>query len=145
MTPQLNDDAIPGWPPVEHGEERPVEMSADCSPGPAPGGQPAPRRAYDRWRDAHGAHIPVGARVRQVGVYRDHGALTSRVGKDGEVVGYTGGSRLRVRFDGEDTVVTIRPFYLALAKILTLEQVGARVRALHELIDAKLDARVDRA
>jgi hypothetical protein len=61
--------------------------------------------------DMDGVHIPVGARVEQVAVAKEHGAHPARAHQQGEVISYGGrGSvRLRVRFDGEDQPVTIRP------------------------------------
>jgi hypothetical protein len=64
---------------------------------------------YDRWRDAEGTHIPDGCRVEQVEVDRSHGALRSRLGKRGEVVGRSRGSRLYVRFEGEAGPTSLRP------------------------------------
>lgn len=73
------------------------------------------RPAYDLWRDADGAPIPQQCRIEQVTVHREHGALPSRLHKQGEVLG-RGSTRLTVRFDGEDTVVSIRPH---LVRVLT--------------------------
>jgi hypothetical protein len=69
------------------------------------------RPRYDPWRDADGTHIPEGARVEQIAAAKEHGAHPARVHQQGEVISYGGrGSiRLRVRFDGEDQPVTIRP------------------------------------
>jgi hypothetical protein len=67
------------------------------------------RAPYDRWRDARGVQIPDGARVEQVEVNPLHGALRSRLGRQGEVTGRSRGTRLYVRFHGEDQPVSIRP------------------------------------
>ncbi|MGH3719029.1 MAG: hypothetical protein ACRDRI_09360 [Pseudonocardiaceae bacterium] len=64
--------------------------------------------AYDPWRDAHGAPVPPGRRVEQVVVAKEHGAVLSRLGKRGQVLG-RGNTRLTVRFDGEHEPVGIRP------------------------------------
>ncbi|MDQ3764928.1 MAG: hypothetical protein M3460_26485 [Actinomycetota bacterium] len=65
-------------------------------------------RRYDRWRDVAGTHVPVGARVEQVGVDACMGAPRSRLQARGQVTG-RGTTRLVVRFDGEDQMVSIRP------------------------------------
>ena len=65
-------------------------------------------RGYDRWRDVEGTHVPVGARVEQTATDARMGALRSRLGQRGQVTG-RGATRLRVRFDGEDQTVSIRP------------------------------------
>jgi hypothetical protein len=73
------------------------------------------KSTYDRWRDDRGTHINVGCRVEQVDVDKQYGALSARLGKQGEVV-YVPvdhrGNRVHVRFDGEDKPVTIRPHLL---------------------------------
>ncbi|MGH3812938.1 MAG: hypothetical protein ACRDUV_10835 [Pseudonocardiaceae bacterium] len=46
---------------------------------------------------------------------KEHGALPSRLHKQGEVLG-RGTTRLTVRFDDEDTVASIRPH---LVRVLT--------------------------
>lgn len=94
----------------------------------------APRPPYDRWRDAEGVHIPPGARVRQVGVHKAHGALPSRLGKLGSVVGCTLGCRLYVRFDGEYRQVSIRPHLVRVIPVV----IPAAV-ALAELHESLLD------
>ena len=66
------------------------------------------RPGYDPWRDAHGTPIPPQCRIEQIAVGKNHGALPSRLHKQGHVVG-RGLTRLTVRFDGEDGVVGIRP------------------------------------
>lgn len=66
------------------------------------------QRAYDRWRDVDGIHVPVGARVEQTGTDARLGALRSRLHRQGHVTS-RGTTRLVVRFDGEDQTVTIRP------------------------------------
>lgn len=65
-------------------------------------------RRYDRWRDVDGTHVPVGARVEQVGVDARMGAPRSRLHARGWVTG-RGATRLVVRLDGEDQTVSIRP------------------------------------
>jgi hypothetical protein len=53
--------------------------------------------------------------VEQIAVEKQHGALSFRLRKRGEVVGRAGGSsgnRVYVRFDGEDKQVSIRPYLL---------------------------------
>jgi len=74
-----------------------------------------PTRPYDPWRDADGAPITQHCRIEQVAVHREHGALPSRLHKQGEVLG-RGSTRLTVRFVGEKTVVSIRPH---LVRVLT--------------------------
>jgi hypothetical protein len=66
------------------------------------------QRAYDRWRDVDGIHVPVGARVEQTGTDARLGALRSWLHRQGHVTS-RGATRLVVRFDGEDQTVTIRP------------------------------------
>lgn len=66
------------------------------------------RPAYDPWRDAHGAQIPPQCRIEQVDVDKIHGALPSRLHKQGQVLG-RGPTRLIVWFDDEDHMVAIRP------------------------------------
>lgn len=65
-------------------------------------------RRYDRWRDMNGTHVPVGARVEQAGVDARMGAPRSRLHQRGEVIS-RGTTRLVVRFDGDETPVSIRP------------------------------------
>jgi hypothetical protein len=60
------------WPPTEPRREAVVSLQ--------------PNRRYDRWRDAEGTHIPVGCRVEQVAIAKEHGALTSRLHKRGDVL-----------------------------------------------------------
>jgi hypothetical protein len=67
-----------------------------------------PRPGYDPWRDTDGAPIPQRCRIEQVAVGKSYGALRSRLHKQGQVLG-RGVMRLRVLFDDEDTVVSIRP------------------------------------
>jgi hypothetical protein len=67
------------------------------------------RPVYDRWRDVRSVHISDGARVEQVEVAKEHGALSHRLGKRAEVIGRSRSNRLRERFDGEDKSVSIRP------------------------------------
>lgn len=66
------------------------------------------RRAYDRWRDVDGTHVPVGARVEQAVTDARMGALRSRLHRRGQVTSRRT-TRLVVRFDGEDQTVSIRP------------------------------------
>ncbi len=66
------------------------------------------RSTYDPWRDASGAPIPRQCRIEQVAVGKNHGALPSRLRKQGQVVG-RGLTRLNVTFDGENDLVRIRP------------------------------------
>jgi hypothetical protein len=47
---------------------------------------PAARPPGERWPDARGGPIPVGAVVEQTGVDIDLGALGSRLGKHGVVL-----------------------------------------------------------
>lgn len=54
------------------------------------------RPLYDRWRDTHGGHVHDGCRVEQVEVDALHGALRSRLHKQGEVLGRTRSTRLLV-------------------------------------------------
>ena len=72
-------------------------------------------RPYDPWRDTHGDPIPQQCRVEQVAVGKNHGALPSRLHKQGQVTG-RGLTRLTVRFDHEDELVHIRPH---LVRVLT--------------------------
>lgn len=82
------------------------------------------RPAYDRWRDAAGRHVPNGCRVEQVEVDRDRGALRWRLHHQGEVTGRGRGSRLQVRFDGEDKPVSIRPHLVRVLRIDAGQSVG---------------------
>ncbi|MGH3696809.1 MAG: hypothetical protein ACRDRX_22975 [Pseudonocardiaceae bacterium] len=66
------------------------------------------QRAYDRWRDANGTHVPLGAQVKQTEVDARKGALRSRLHVCGQVIG-RGTTRLVVLFEGEDHTVSIRP------------------------------------
>ena len=74
-----------------------------------------PARPYDPWRDADGVPIPQQGRIEQVAVGKGHGALPSRLHKQGQVLG-RGLTRLIVQFDDESTVVRIRPH---LVRVLT--------------------------
>ncbi len=56
---------------------------------------------YDRWRHAHGTHIPEQGRVEQVEARKEHGAMPSRLHKQGHVTS-RGNVRLIVLFDGEN-------------------------------------------
>jgi hypothetical protein len=91
------------------------------------------RPAYDRWRDAAGVSIPLGARVEQVLVDGAHGAFAPRLGKQGEVVRYSRGSRLVVRFDGETQPVSIRPDLVRLRPVTTKQIVG-QLEQLRDLV-----------
>ena len=90
------------------------------------------RPAYDPWRDAAGVSIPPGARVEQVLVDRAHGALASRLGKQAQLLHHSRGSRLVVRFDGEDRPVSIRPDLVRLRPVTT-EQIIGQLEQLHDL------------
>jgi hypothetical protein len=91
------------------------------------------RPAYDRWRDAAGASITLGARVEQVLVDRAHGALASRLGNQAQVIRRSRGSRLVVRFDGEDEPVSIRPDLVRVRSVST-GQIIDQLRQLHDLL-----------
>jgi hypothetical protein len=91
------------------------------------------RPAYDPWRDAAGVSIPPGARVEQVLVDRAHGALTSRLGKQAQVIRRCRGSRLVVRFDGETQPVSIRPDLVRLRPVST-EQIIGQLEQLRDLV-----------
>jgi hypothetical protein len=93
------------------------------------------RPAYDPWRDAAGVSILPGARVEQVLVDRAHGALASRLGKQAQVIRHSRGSRLVVRFDGEDQPVSIRPDLVRLRPVNT-EQILDQLQQLHDLLPA---------
>ncbi len=73
-------------------------------------------RPYDRWRDAEGVHISDGCRVEQTAVSKEHGALPSRLGKHGEVVG-RGTHRVSVRFDTETKIAGVRPHLLRVTSV----------------------------
>jgi hypothetical protein len=72
-----------------------------------------PARRYDPWRDVEGIPIAAGARVVQIGIAKEHGALATRLNQHAVVVSLGGlsgrGFRLRVRFDGETEPASIRP------------------------------------
>ena len=89
---------------------RPDEQHHDEGPGRS-WPVPVSRRPYDRWRDVEGVHIADGCRVEQIAVGKEHGALPSRLGRHGEVVG-RGTSRVTVRFDTETKVAGVRPHLL---------------------------------
>lgn len=65
-------------------------------------------RAYDPWRDVDGVHIADRCRVTQIAVAKLHGALPARLHKSGMIIG-RGTNRVKVRFDGESNVVSVRP------------------------------------
>jgi polyphosphate kinase 2 (PPK2 family) len=67
--------------------------------------------AYNRWRDANGTHVPVGAQVEQTEVDARRRALRSRLHACGQVTS-RGTTRLVVLFEGEDHTVSIRPHLL---------------------------------
>lgn len=97
----------------------------------------SPQRArpvYDRWRDAEGTHIPVGCRVEQVDVNRAQGALRCRLGKRGVVVARSPSNRLRVRFDGEERWVSIRPH---LVRMLAVEADRSPRSVKHVIADLR--------
>jgi hypothetical protein len=93
------------------------------------------RPAYDPWRDAAGVSIPPGARVEQVLVDRAHGALASRLGKQAQVIRRSRGTRLVVRFDGEDQPVSIRPDLVRVRPVNT-GQILDQLHQLHDLLPA---------
>lgn len=70
--------------------------------------RPPSRPAYDPWLDTDGAQIPSHCRIEQVAVDKIHGALPSRLRKQGQVIG-RGTTRLNVQFDDENDLVRIRP------------------------------------
>jgi hypothetical protein len=90
-------------------------------------------RRYDRWRDAEGTHIPVGCRIEQVGIAKEHGVLTSRLATRGEVISWGRGSRLQVRFDGETQPVSIRP-HLVRVVALSAERIVTELEHLREVV-----------
>lgn len=90
------------------------------------------RRRYDRWRDVDGTHVPVGARVQQVEVHAGLGALRFRLNRCGEVIG-RGATRLVVRFDGEEQVVSIRPHLVRVFPPLIAEQIMDQLEQLRDL------------
>src|SRR5262249_5105146 len=71
-----------------------------------------PARSYDRWRDVVGTHIPAGPHAEQVAVAKEHGALASRAHQRAQVIRWSRGTRLLVRFNGETEPVSIRPHLL---------------------------------
>ncbi len=84
---------------------------------PAPGGWPdshsevahtLPARFHGPWRDADGTPIARQCRVDEVGVDKNHGELSSRLPKEGQVIG-RGMTRLIIRFGDENNVICIRP------------------------------------
>ena len=80
-------------------------------PSPAPGatGEGAGIPLCDiPLRDAEGTRISLWSRVEQVAVDGAHGALPSRLHRQGEVIG-RGRDRLYVRFDLEYQLVILRP------------------------------------
>lgn len=92
------------------------------------------RESYDRWRDDQGAHVPVGCRVEQVGVYRPHGGARSRLGQRGVVIGRRC-SRVHVRFDGGDQPVSLRPYLVRVMPVTTPPgpSIGGIIDQLEEL------------
>ncbi|MGH3548908.1 MAG: hypothetical protein ACRDQU_12520 [Pseudonocardiaceae bacterium] len=99
----------------------------------------APKRpVYDPWRDVDGTPIADGAVVEQVGIAKEHGALSARLHKQGVVIGRPrrGGNRLYVRFDGETAEVSIRPHLLRLVPpALAPRDVERIIEALEQLRD----------
>jgi hypothetical protein len=105
---------VSGWPLALFPciDWRPAESPQDRIVSPQ-----RPRPVYDRWRDAQGIHIDDGCRVEQIHVDKQYGALSSRLGKRGVVVGRAGGTsgnRVYVEFDGENKQVSIRPHLVLL-------------------------------
>ena len=96
------------------------------------------RSAYDPWRDVAGMSIPPGARIEQVLVDRAHGALASRLGKQAQVIRRSRGTRLVVRFDGEDQPVSIRPDLVRVRPVNT-GQIIDQLQRLHDLLFAGSD------
>ncbi len=74
-----------------------------------------PTRPYDPWRDADGTPVLPQCRIQQIAVGKQHGALPSRLHRQGQVLG-RGTTRLIVQFDHEHTPVSIRPH---LVRVLT--------------------------
>jgi hypothetical protein len=97
------------------------------------------RRVYDRWRDDQGTHIPDGCRIQQVEVHRTYGGARCRLGQRGVVVGRGRGSRVHVRFDGEQQTVSIRPHLVRVVVPETIEtpplNTGRIVEQLERLRD----------
>jgi hypothetical protein len=69
---------------------------------------PTIRPPDQRWLDAEGTPITVGAVVEQTGMDIEAGALRSRVGNQGQVVRRSA-TRLVVRFHGESRLTRIQP------------------------------------
>jgi hypothetical protein len=88
-----------------------------------------PRPAYDPWCDAAGKPVPVGARVEQIEIAPDYGALRSRLHQRGEVI-CRRGCRLYVRFDGEQERVSIRP-HLVRVVPLSIAHIITQLDSLH--------------
>ncbi|HET9254079.1 MAG TPA: hypothetical protein VFO16_02610, partial [Pseudonocardiaceae bacterium] len=88
------NNEVPGAPPVPH---PPQNTSTGTVQPPA-----------DRWLDAEGIPIPVGAVVEQTTVDIELGALRSRLGERGLVLRRSA-TRLVVGFDGETALARIRP------------------------------------
>lgn len=84
-----------------------------CSVDPPGSRWPASpaRPASDPWRDAVGTPIPLQSRVEQVTVDTEHGALPSRLHRQGQVVG-RGTNLLYVRFDHDSQLIALRPHLL---------------------------------
>ncbi|MGH3845433.1 MAG: hypothetical protein ACRDS0_28990 [Pseudonocardiaceae bacterium] len=97
------------------------------------------RPAYDRWRDAGGVSIPLGARVEQVLVDRPHGALPSRLGTQAVVIRHGRRNRLVVRFDGENQTVSIRPDLLRVRPVST-GQIIDQLEQVRDLLPPEDDA-----
>lgn len=66
------------------------------------------RKRFNPWRDTHGVPIPQQCRIEQLAVDKRHGALPSRLHKQGQVLS-RGVTRLNVLFDDENELVSIRP------------------------------------
>lgn len=76
---------------------------------------------YDPWRDADGTPVTEGCRVEQIQVCKKHGAVPSRLHRQGQVVG-RGNSRVVLLFDGVDRPVSVRPHLL---RVITAQTGGA--------------------
>jgi hypothetical protein len=65
-------------------------------------------------------------------VDRAHGALASRLGKQAQVIRYSRGNQLVVRFDGETQPVSIRPDLVCRRPVST-EQIISQLEQLRDL------------
>lgn len=73
----------------------------------------APHASGDRWCDVEGTRIALFCWVEQVAEHREHGALFSRLHRQGQVVG-RGPDLLYVRFTGERQLISMPPELLRL-------------------------------